>query len=48
MAQMPAPLRVSTSKPVPWRMPFEACTYIPNAGWPFARVGNQVVACARR
>src|SRR5215469_5069518 len=40
MAQIRSPARVSTYKPVAWRIPAGTRRYAPNAGWPLARVGT--------
>src|SRR4029077_21052873 len=41
MAQIRSPARVSTQKPVAWRIPAGTRRYAPNAGWPLARVGTR-------
>src|SRR5215469_18087557 len=41
MAQIRSPARVSTWKPVAWRIPAGTRRYAPNAGWPLARVGTR-------
>ena len=39
--QIRSPDRVSTWKPVAWRMSAGSRRYAPNAGWPLARVGTR-------